>query len=71
LYHKAKFSATHVASGKIEGKTQLLIKQLIKRFNGLSDYYTEKIKDLPEETIDLIAIDIFDLERVEDFKKYL
>lgn len=54
-----------------EGKADLLIKQLIKRFNSLSDYYIEKIQDLPEETIDLIATDIFDLEKIEDLKKYV
>jgi len=57
--------------GKIEGKSELLIKQLIKRFNGLSDYYIENIKNLPEESIDLIATNIFDLDKIEDVKKYL
>jgi len=57
--------------GKIQGKSELLIKQLTKKFNGLSDYYAEKIRDLPEEAIELIATDIFDLEKVEDIKKYL
>ena len=57
--------------GKKEGKTELLITQLKKRFNGLSDYYTDKIKSLPEDAIDQIATDIFDLEKVDDIKKYL
>jgi len=57
--------------GKIQGKSELLIKQLTKKFNGLSDYYAEKIRDLPEEAIELMATDIFDLEKVEDIKKYL
>ncbi|MBU3130718.1 Rpn family recombination-promoting nuclease/putative transposase [Clostridium tagluense] len=57
--------------GKREGKSELLITQLIKRFNGLSDYYIENIENLPEESIDLIATNIFDLEKIEDIKKYL
>ncbi len=57
--------------GMKEGKSELLIKQLIKRFNGLSDYYIENIKKLPVESIDLIATNIFDLEKIEDIKKYL
>ncbi|MCB2340275.1 hypothetical protein [Clostridium estertheticum] len=40
-------------------------------FNGLSDYYTDKIRSLQEGVIDKIATDIFDLETVEDIKKYL
>ncbi|MBZ9623218.1 DUF4351 domain-containing protein [Clostridium sp. FP2] len=57
--------------GKKEGKSELLIKQLIEKFNGLSDYYIENIENLPEESIDLIATNIFDLEKIEDIKKYL
>jgi len=57
--------------GITKGKAELLIAQLIKKFNGLSDYYVEKIKCLPEKVIEQIATDIFDLERVEDLKKYL
>ncbi|WP_404814490.1 DUF4351 domain-containing protein [Clostridium tagluense] len=57
--------------GNKEGKSELLITQLIKRFNGLSDYYIENIENLPEESIDLIVTNIFDLEKIEDIKKYL
>ena len=57
--------------GKKEGKSELLIKLLIKRFNGISDYYIENIKNLPEESIELIATNIFELEKIEDIKKYL
>ncbi|GCD12552.1 Rpn family recombination-promoting nuclease/putative transposase [Clostridium tagluense] len=57
--------------GMKEGKSELLIKQLIKRFNGLSDFYIENIKKLPEESIELIATNIFDLEKIEDIKKFL
>ncbi|MBU3172467.1 Rpn family recombination-promoting nuclease/putative transposase [Clostridium estertheticum] len=59
------------SDGIKEGKAELLITQLKRRFNGLSDYYTDKIRSLPEGVIDKIATDIFDLETVEDIKKYL
>lgn len=68
---KLEGKAEGKAQGKAEGKAELLIKQLVKKFNGLSDYYTEQIKCLPEEVIELIATDIFDLKDVEDLKKYL
>ncbi|MGK0466221.1 DUF4351 domain-containing protein [Clostridium sp.] len=54
-----------------EGKSELLLKPLIKRFNGLSDYYIEKIKKLLEESIELLATNIFELEKIDDIKKYL
>jgi len=57
--------------GIAEGKSELLINQLMKKFNGLSDYYIEKIKCLPEDVIQQIGTDIFDLESVDDIKKYL
>ncbi|MBX4262612.1 DUF4351 domain-containing protein [Clostridium estertheticum] len=66
-----KLKSDGIKEGKKEGKTELLITQLKKRFNGLSDYYTDKIRSLPENVIDQIATDIFDLETIEDIKKYL
>ena len=69
IFDKLKSDA--IKEGLKEGKSELLIKQLIKRFNGLSDYYIENIKNLPEASIELIATNIFDLEKIEDIKKYL
>jgi len=53
-----------------ESKSELLIKQLIKKFKILPDEYKNKLRNLPSKTIDDIGIDIFDLESVEDLKKY-
>ncbi|GFP76373.1 DUF4351 domain-containing protein [Clostridium fungisolvens] len=53
-----------------EGKAEILIKQLNKKFNILPQEYEEKIKNLPSEKIELIATDIFDLEKIEDLEKY-
>lgn len=57
--------------GREEGKSQMLIKQLMKKFKRLPEEYKNKIKQLPEETLELIGMDIFDLESVEDLEKYL
>jgi len=56
--------------GEKKGKAEMLIKQLIKKFKSIPNEYKEKIKELPEETIEVIATDIFDLEKVEDIEKY-
>jgi len=69
IFDKLKSDA--IKEGLKEGKSELLIKQLIKRFNGISDYYIENIKNLPEASIELIATNIFELEKIEDIKKYL
>ena len=37
----------------------------------VSNYYTDKIRSLPEGVIDQMATDIFDLGNVEDLNKYL
>ncbi|NFL54430.1 DUF4351 domain-containing protein [Clostridium botulinum] len=56
--------------GKEEGKAELLIKQLMKKFKKVPNEYKEKIKTLPKETIELIAIDIFELNSVEELERY-
>ena len=57
--------------GKAEGKSEILIKQLIKKFKFVPDNYKEKIKKMSEENIDVIAIEIFDMDKIEDIEKYL
>jgi len=52
-------------------KKRTLIKLFFKLSNGLSDYYTDKVRSLPEDVIDRIATNIFDLEKAEDIKEYL
>jgi predicted transposase/invertase (TIGR01784 family) len=56
--------------GKQEGKAEMLIKLLIKKFKSLPEEYKNKIKALPEETIEVIATEIFDIEKLEDIKQY-
>ncbi|MHC6179304.1 DUF4351 domain-containing protein [Clostridium sp. JNZ X4-2] len=56
--------------GKKEGKSELIIKQLIKKFKKLPDGYADKINSLSDETLDVIATDIFDMDKVEQLEKY-
>lgn len=58
------------AKGKAEGKAELLIKLLIKKFKAVPDEYKEKIKGLPEEVLEVISTDIFDMESIEELAKY-
>ncbi|ABS33383.1 DUF4351 domain-containing protein [Clostridium botulinum] len=51
-------------------KAELLIKMLMQKFKKVSDEYKGKIKILPEETIELIATYIFELNSVEELEKY-
>ncbi|WP_102401383.1 DUF4351 domain-containing protein [Haloimpatiens massiliensis] len=59
-----------IKEGKAEGKSDILIRQLIKKFKSVPKEYKEKIKKLPEETIDIIATDIFEIEKIEDVENY-
>lgn len=59
------------AEGMAEGKAELLIKQLTKKFKILSYELRDKITNLPVETLELIAIEIFDIESLDDLKRYL
>ena len=58
------------AEGKAEGKTEMLIKLIIKKLKDMPNEYKENIKKLPEETIDVIAADIFDLKSLQELEKY-
>lgn len=56
--------------GKAERAAEILTKQLIKKFHGIPEDYIDKIKKLPEEVIDVIATDIFDINTIEELEKY-
>ena len=57
-------------AGKIEGKVEILTKILVKKFNIKPEEYIDKIRNLSDEVIDNIIIDIFDIERIEELEKY-
>ncbi|MBP2023431.1 hypothetical protein J2Z44_003268 [Clostridium punense] len=56
--------------GKLEGKAEMLIKQLIKKFKSVPEEYKNRIKGLPEETIEVIATEIFDIKSLDELKQY-
>ncbi len=58
-------------AGLEKGKAELLIKQLMKKFKILPDEYKEKIRNLSGDVIEHIGTEIFDMESLEDLKKYL
>ncbi|AJA46871.1 hypothetical protein CPAST_c07710 [Clostridium pasteurianum DSM 525 = ATCC 6013] len=53
-----------------EGKSEIILKLLIKKFKKLPEEYVEKIKKLSNETLEVIAIDIFDMDKIEELEKY-
>jgi hypothetical protein len=58
-------------TGKIEGKTDLLIRQLSKRFGFLPVDIREKINQADQYQLDLIVESIFDFKSADDMLKYL
>lgn len=54
-----------------KGKCEILIKLLIKKFKVLPDGLREEIMNLPVDTLEIIATEIFDMESIEDLKKYI
>ncbi|MEG0306457.1 MAG: DUF4351 domain-containing protein [Clostridium sp.] len=59
-----------IIKGAGKGKSDLLIKQLIKKFKVLPNEYREKIEELSSEAIEVIGTEIFDMESIEELKKY-
>lgn len=59
-----------IKEGEAEGKAEILIKILMKKFKFIPEEYKNKIKNLDEASIDVIATDIFEIEDLEDLLKY-
>ena len=57
--------------GAVKGKADTLIKQLTKRFRVVPEDVEEKIRKLNDATLDLMLMEIFDYESIEDAKKWL
>lgn len=55
---------------KINGKAEMLISQLEKKFNGLSTSDKKTILDLNEKKLDLIAVNIFEIRDTDELRKY-
>ena len=56
--------------GRTEGRTDLLIKMLVKKFKNVPNEYREKIKNLPQDTIEVIGMDIFEMNSINELDKY-
>ena len=61
---------TREETAKAEGKAEILIKLLYRKFISIPMDYEEKIKVLPEKVIEDIAMDIFTITKVEELRKY-
>ena len=59
-----------IQKGEVQGKAEMLIILLAKKFKKIPNEYKDKIRNLPEDTINLIATDIFDIETIEELAKY-
>lgn len=70
LHDEATRMEEAMTEGAEKGKSELLIKQLTKKFKHLPEEYEDKIKGLSVEVLEEIAMDIFELEKVDDLKKY-
>lgn len=58
------------AEGKIEGKAELLLKLLTKKFIKMPEEYKKKIKELSDETLEIIGLEIFDMKDIKELEKY-
>lgn len=56
--------------GKLEGKAELLLKQLAKKFKKIPEEYKKKIKELPDEILEIIGLEIFDMKDIKELEKY-
>lgn len=60
-----------IEQGIGQGESRILIKQLTKKFKILPNEYKDKIMTLSEEKLEAIGLEIFDMESIEDLKKYI
>jgi len=60
-----------IEKGKGQGKVEIVIRLLKRKFKALPSSYEEKLSEVKEDTIDKIAEDIFDIEDIKDLDKYL
>ncbi len=54
----------------IEKGKEMLIKQLIKKFKIVPEEYKKKIMALPQDVIEVIGTEIFDINSIDELKKY-
>jgi predicted transposase YdaD len=59
-----------VKEGLKKGKVDTLIKLLTKKFGRVSKDYESEIRNLSEDSIDIITIDIFEINDIKEIEKY-
>jgi predicted transposase/invertase (TIGR01784 family) len=59
-----------IEKGIEKGKVDLLIKLLIKKFKIVPEEYKKQLMTLPQVTIEIIGTEIFEMESIEELKKY-
>ena len=57
--------------GRIEEKRSLVERLLVKKFGLVPQDILEQIPKMNAATLDLISIEIFDMQRIEDLQRYI
>ncbi len=53
------------------GKADVILKQIIKKFPNLQAAYLDKLKQLDEIRLDILALELLDIQSEEELKKHL
>jgi flagellar biosynthesis/type III secretory pathway protein FliH len=59
-----------IEKGIEKGTSEILIKKLIKKFKMVPEEYKEKIRSLPQDVLEVIGTEIFDINSIDELKKY-
>ena len=59
-----------VEKGIEKGTAEILIKQLIKKFKIVPDEYKANIRNLPQDVLEVIGTEIFEINSIDELKKY-
>jgi hypothetical protein len=60
-----------IEKGMEKGKTELLLKQIEKKFKVVPEEYKEKIIKLDQAAVDVLAMDILEMKDISELRKYL
>lgn len=59
-----------IEKGIEKGTAEILIKQLIKKFKIVPEEYKENIRALPQDVLEVIGTEIFEINSIDELKKY-
>lgn len=71
LHDEATRLGEAIEEGRAEGRAEILIKLFNKKFKKLPQEMEEKIKELPKDKFDNLALNIFEIETIDDINKYI